>query len=227
MSSLKLCAVPVRTVMFTPVCAYCGKSEEHYANCDVQLAVLACGNPEHQAWADRDAQAWLGRHGYVRPKHYREDPLFKETDLLSREVAVKRSAGPTDFEGWVITKPYYGESAHVYFRDSDAVWTIHVSKPSEELVKRIPVGDLKMSLPEDKHGLVDAFELRLNAGFYKDAMQAYEEALEAQKEMEDPNAGALVEKVEDYIIGVVHPTCGKGRVFMTPVMPTESEPTIV
>ena len=124
--------------MFRPICAYCGKPEQYESYCDFQLAVLACGNPQHQAWAKRDADAWLGRHGYVRFKDYTDDPLFQQTQLLHSNVAVKRSAGPTDFEGWVITKPSYNELAHVYFRDSDAVWTIHVSKPFEELVKRIP-----------------------------------------------------------------------------------------
>ena len=222
---LKLCAVPVRTVMFRPICAYCGKSERHYALCDVQLAVLACGDPEHQAWADRDAQAWLGRHGCVRPKHYREDPLFKETELLSRDIAVPRSSGAIDREGWTIRKPYCDDSALITFYAAKEVWVVPVGNASEVLEKAIPVSDLKLSLPEDKHGLVDAFELRLKAGFYRDAVKAYDEALEQQKEMEEPTAGALAPQAEDNIVRMFHPEYGVGRMFVPPsVEPSGSDP---
>ena len=214
---LKLCALPVRTVMFRPICAYCGKSEKHYAYCDIQLAVLACGNPEHQAWADRDAQAWLGRHGYVRPKHYREDPLFKETDLLSREVAVKRSSGEIELDGWIIRKPYVDDAALITFYAAKEQWVVPVGNASEDIIKAIPVSELKMSLPEDKYGLVDAFELRLKAGFYRAAMLAYDEALQQQKEMEEPSVGALEPLAEDRIVPMFHPEYGVGRVFIPPV----------
>ena len=70
-------------------------------------------------------------------------------------------------------------------------------KSEDDLQKHIPVRDLKMSLPEDKHGLVDAFEARLIRGFYVPEMQAYEEALESQKEMEEPTTAALLPQAED------------------------------
>lgn len=227
MSSLKLCALPVRTVMFKAICAYCEKCEEYYAHCDVQLAVLACGDPEHQAWADRDARAWLGRHSLVRAKDYREDPLFKDTDLLSRNVVVKRSSGVIDRGGWTIRKPYFHDAALITFYTTEEVWAVPVGNASEEVVKAIPVSELKLSLPEDKHGLVDAFELRLKAGFYRAAMLAYEEALEAQKEMEEPTEEAAAPSVEDNIVSAFHPEHGYGRVFVPPERPTESEPTTV
>ena len=238
---VKLCAVPVRTVMFRPICAYCGKKEEHYAECDVQLAVLACGDPEHQAWADRDAEAWLGRRQSVRPEKYREDPLFKDTDLLSREVAVPRAraaecdacggraaypmgggpecaicTGTPDREGWTIRKPYCDDAAMISFYAAKGVWVVPVGNANEDLTKAIPVSDLKLSLPEDKHGLVDAFELRLKAGFYRPAMLAYEEALKQQSEMEEPSVGALAPRVEDRIVPMFHPEYGVYRVFVPP-----------
>jgi hypothetical protein len=218
---LKLCAVPVRTVMFRPICAYCQKPERHYALCNVQLAVLACGNPEHQAWADRDAQAWLGRNRHVRPKHYREDPLFKETDLLSRDVAVPRSSGAIDHEGWTIRKPYCDDAALITFYAAKGVWVVPVGNADEVIEKHIPVSDLKLSLPEDKHGLVDAFELRLKAGFYRAAMQAYEVALLQQKEMEEPTAEAAAPQAEDNIFPAFHPEYGHGRVFVPPPLTTD------
>jgi hypothetical protein len=243
---LKLCAVPVRTVMFRPICAYCQKPERHYAYCDVKLAVLACGNPEHQAWADRDAEAWLGRHGYVRPKHYKEDPLFKETDLLSREVAVPRAraagcdvcggraaypsgggpkcatcTGTPDREGWTIRKAYCDDAALITFYADKGVWVVPVGNAEEMIEKHIPVSDLKLSLPEDKHGLVDAFELRLKAGFYRAAMQAYDLALMQQKEMEEPTAEAAAPQAEDNIRTAFHPQYGHGRVFVPPPLTTD------
>jgi hypothetical protein len=161
----------------------------------------------------------------VRHKHFREDPLFQQTDLLYRDVAVPRINAPTDFEGWVITKPSLDESALACFREDDGLWTVHVSNPAEDIIKRIPVRDLKLSLPEDKHGLVDAFEARLLAGFYRDAMRAYEEALEAQKEMEEPSAGALLPQTDDYIVPALHRDYGVCRVFLPPSpAPSASDP---
>lgn len=256
---LKLCALPVRTVMFRTICAYCGKPATEYEYCDTQLAVLACEDLTHQMWARRDAEAWLGRHRYVRPEKYMKDPLFTDTDLLSRDVAVPRTraaecdacggrsaypsgggpkcakcAGTPDRDGWVITEPNFDESALICFREGDGLWTVHVTKvsdqgvklkASDQLVKRIHVRDLKMSLPEDKHGLVEAFELRLNVGFYSAAMRAYEEALQQQKELEEPTAGALAPQAEDNIVPAFHPTYGYGRVFMPPsAPPSASDP---
>lgn len=257
---IKLCALPVRTVMFRTICGYCGRTAKEYEYCDTQLAILACEDLTHQMWAKRDAEAWLGRHRYVRPEKYMNDPLFKDTDLLSRYVAVPRTraaqcdacggraaypsgGGPKcakcadtpDREDWVITKPSFDESALICFRKEEGLWTVHVTKVSDQgvklqlsdqLVKRIPVRDLKMSLPEDKHGLVEAFELRLNVGFYSAAMRAYEEALQQQKEMEEPTAAASAPQVEDNIVPAFHPTYGYGRVFVPPpAPPSASDPT--
>ena len=177
---MKLCALPVRTVMFQPICAYCTKSETFYAYCDFQMAVLACADPKHQAWAERDAKAWLGRNKCVSPKEYMEDPLFQETDLLSRDVVVQRSSGEMEIDGWTIREPCYTEPAMIRFREGDKAWVVLVIKKEEGIQKDIPVRDLKLSLTEDKHGLVDAFEARLFAGFYSAEVEAYEQALEAQ-----------------------------------------------
>lgn len=213
---LKLSAVPIRTVMFRPICAYCGKPEQHYAHCDFRLAILACKDAEHQAWAERDAKAWLGRNNCVKPKHYKEDPLFQYTDILSIDVMVKRSSGEIEVDGWRILTPCFDESALIRYREDDGLWVIPTIKSEEGIQKYIPVRDLKMSLPEDKHGLVDAFEAKLVAGFYLPAMRAYEEALEAQKEMEEPTAAALLPQAEDYIVPALQCDYGAGRVFLPP-----------
>jgi hypothetical protein len=221
---LKLSAVPIRTVLFMPICAYCGKPENHYAHCEYRHAILACKDPEHQAWANRDAEAWMGRNKLVNLKDYRQDPLFQNTDLLSRYVTVRRSSGEIDIYGWRIFAISSADSL-IRFRKDDGLWVIPVIKSEDGLQKHIPVRDLKMSLPEDKHGLVDAFEARLIRGFYIPSMQAYEKALEAQKEMEEPNAAALLPRTEDYIVPALHRDYGVCRVFLPPSpTPSASDP---
>ena len=212
---VKLSATPIRTVMFRPICAYCGNPEHHYAHCDYRLAILACTDPEHKAWANRDAKAWLGRNKRVNHTDYKQDPLFQSTDLLSRCVPVKRSSGEIEIDGWRIFL-VSSASSLIRFREDDGLWVIPVIKCEDDIQKHIPVRDLKMSLTEDKHGLVDAFEARLIRGFYAPAMQAYEEALESQKEMEEPSAGALVPQTEDYIVPALHRDYGVCRVFLPP-----------
>jgi hypothetical protein len=250
---IKLAATPIRTVMFRPSCAYCGKPEKHWVNCDVQLAILACGDPEHQAWAERDAQAWLGRTENVKPKHYRQDPLFQLTDLLSRDVAVPRTraaqcdacggraaypsgggpkcakcAGTPDREGWTISRPHVDDAALMSFCREEGLWAVPVCNRDEPIRKYIPVRDLKMSLPEEKHGLVDAFEARLKAGFYSTAMRAHEEAVEAQKEMENPGSTGARREIADYFEYRLHPVHGPVRVFSPPSVqevPAEVDPS--
>lgn len=213
---IKLVATPVRTVMFRPSCAYCGKEERHWVYCDVQLAILACSDPEHQAWADRDAEAWLGKTQSVSPKDYREDPLFQLTDLLSRDVPVTRSSGAIDHEGWTINKPNVDDAAHIHFCKKEGLWAVPVGNRHEPIAKYIPVRDLKMSLPEEKHWLVDEFEAKLIRGFYRAAMRAYDEALEAQKEMENPGSTGPRDELAECFEYRLHPVYGQVRVFSPP-----------
>jgi hypothetical protein len=221
---LKLSAVPIRTVMFRPICAYCGNPENHYAHCDYRLAILACTDPEHKAWANRDAKAWLGRNKCVNHTDYKQDPLFQSTDLLSRCVPVQRSSGEIEIDGWRIFLTSSAASL-IRFREDDGLWVIPVIKSEDDIQKHIPVRDLKMSLTEDKHGLVDAFEAKLIRGFYVPEMRAYEDALEAQKEMEEPSAGALVPQTDDYIVPALHRDYGVCRVFLPPSpAPSASDP---
>jgi hypothetical protein len=225
---IKLAATPIRTVMFRPVCAYCGKPEKHWEICDIQLAILACGDPEHQAWAERDAKAWLGRTKCVHPQDYRLDPLFEQTDLLSIDIAVKRTSGEIELDGWVIRRPYYDDAALIRFYTAEDLWLVPVTNAREELNKQIPVRELKLSLPEEMHGLVDAFELRLINGFYTRQMEAHEEAVEAQKEMENPGYTWPRTEIADCFEYRLDPVHGPMRVFSPPlvqVAPAEVDPS--
>jgi hypothetical protein len=111
------------------------------------------------------------------------------------------------------------------FYEAKGVWVVPVGNASEDIMKHIPISDLKLSLPEDKHGLVDAFELRLKAGFYRAAMLGYEEALKQQNDMDEPSVGALAPRLEDRIVRMFHPEHGAYRVFMPPSeAPSASDP---
>lgn len=196
-------AYPIRLVMFQPLCLYCKKPETYSATCDYQLAILAC--EEHKAWADNDSKAWLDRNRRVRAEDYIREPLFQETDILHIDIKVKRKGGTIDEQGWRIERPRYGNDA--YIQNIENIWAIPVTNNKNDLRKYIPLEDLKMSLPEDKHALVDALDARLEMGLYSAERLEYEKLYNASHEApkEDLN-----------ICKVVHPEYGAGRVFTPP-----------
>ena len=213
-----LCAWPIRTVLFRPICAYCGKEESFYAHCDFRLAVLACDNPEHQLLAKRDAKSWLHKNGRVRPEHYTKEPLFQETELLTMDVHVIRSSGEVEAEGWMIRAPLYNDHAHIHF--CEGAWYVPVIRKAE-FKKGIKVQELKLSLPEDKHALVDAFEAKLVQGVYLAESLAYDEAKRLQEEHDNPTASSSKPMLKDNIHTIFHPVYGLGRQFVPP----RQEPT--
>ena len=209
-----LCSWPIRTVLFRPICAYCGKEESFYAHCDFRLAVLACDDPEHRCLAERDAKSWLHKNGRVRPEHYKQEPLFQETELLTMDVHVPRSSGNIDTEGWKIQTPSYEDYAFVRFGGHDKKW--HIPVKEEAFQKCILIQDLKRSLPEDKHALVDAFEAKLVQGFYLAESLAYDEAKRLQEEHDNPTASSSKPIPEEFIHPLFHPVYGLGRQFVPP-----------
>lgn len=190
--------------MFQPICAYCGKAESFYAQCDFRLAVLACDDSEHQRMAERDAKSWLHKNGRVRREDYTQDPLFHDTDLLTRDVHVPRNSGNIDKEGWKIRNPSYTDYAFVQY--DKGKWYIPVIK-EDGLQKGIKIQDIKLSLPEEKHALVDAFEAKLIQGFYLAESLAYDEAKRLQGEQDNS-------VVQGNIQPCIHPVYGVGRVFV-------------
>jgi hypothetical protein len=208
-----LCAWPIRTVLFRPICAYCGKEESVYAHCDFRLAVLACDNPEHQLLAKRDAKSWLHKNGRVRREDYTKDPLFQETELLTMDVHVIRSSGEVETEGWMIRASRYDDHAHIQF--CEGAWYVPVIK-TEQFQKSIQVQELKLSLPEDKHALVDAFETKLLQGFYLAESLAYDEAKKIQEEQDNPTSSSTKAVPEECIQSFFHPVYGIGRKFVPP-----------
>jgi len=158
----KAFADPIRTVMFIPKCLYCGKKETYWAKCMYQLSIIACN--EHKAFADRDVKAWNHRNNRVKWIDYTTDILFKETDILIDRITVKRTSGDIE-DDWILIKPDFYEMAPI--KKHDGIWLIGVKKIDETIIKAIPVEDLKMSITEEKHGLVDDLIAKLDDGFYK------------------------------------------------------------
>ena len=188
--STRLCAYPIRTVMFRPNCLYCGASASYYKDCDFQLSTIACKNEEHQHRAKRDAFAWLHRKKSVRRKEYEKEPLFCETTLLTGLINVRRASGKVESD-WKILEPI------------------------DFLQKHIPLESLKMSIPDEQHGLVDDLVVKLEAGFYTEFAAAYDAAAVEQASMD----AAVAPKPPpiDYIETRFHAEHGEVRVFNPPI----------
>ena len=129
------------------------------------------------------------------------------------DVHVIRSSGEVETEGWMIRAPLYNDHASIQFC-KDA-WYIPVIK-KEQFKKSIKVQELKLSLPEDKHALVDAFEAKLVQGFYLAESLAYDEAKRLQDEQNNPAPSSTKGVFEDNIQSFFHPVYGIGRQFVPP-----------
>lgn len=214
----RVCAYPIRTVLFSPICSYCGNTVSYYADCDYKLSILACDNLEHQKWAERDAKAWLQENGMVRMNDFVKEPLFQETDILSSAVKVRRSSGIIEEEGWTIKK--WSVCDPVFIRVENGKWYIPVYKALYEsekhigIEKHIGVRDLKMSLPEDKHILVDTFYQKVELGFYSEELLSHNEAREAQNKLDEVHKSTGLPTIMQPVYEMVfHPEYGYGRVL--------------
>lgn len=205
---VKKYADPIRTVMFMPVCLYCEKQETFWAKCTYWLAVLACD--EHKGLAIRDANAWHHNNGKVRWSDYTKDALFEQSDILHSPITVKRTNGAIE-TNWSIIKPDYIDNQGFIHCISN-IWTIGVEQVDTRISKCIPVVDLKLSLPEDKHILVDALIDRLTAGFYKSDADAYTRAMADSEIVENPTP-VISSRNKPVIDNIYHPNYGFGRIF--------------
>jgi len=145
-------------------------------------------------------------------KDFVKEPLFQETEILSSVVKVKRSSGIIEDEGWTIKKSTIFDP--VFIRVENGKWYIPVYKALDEIVKNIDVKDLKMSLPEDKHYLVDTFYQKVEMGFYSEELLSHNEAREAQNKLDEVHKSTgLLTIMQPVCEMVFHPKYGYGRVF--------------
>ena len=215
--STRLCAYPIRTVMFRPNCLYCGASASYYKDCDFQLSTIACSNEEHRRRAKRDAFAWLHRKKSVRRKEYEKEPLFCETTLLTGLINVRRASGKVESD-WKIQEPSHDNHVHIICYQGIwciPVWQPNIKSPIDFLQKHIPLESLKMSIPDEQHGLVDDLVVKLEAGFYTEFAAAYDAAAVEQASMD----AAVAPKPPpiDYIETRFHAEHGEVRVFNPPI----------
>lgn len=216
--TIRICAYPIRTVMFRPNCLYCGAAAAYYGVCDVQLSTIACANEEHVRWAKRDAYAWLHRNKMVRQKDYEKEPLFQQMDLLTAHIQVKRTSGAIETD-WKIHQRCIDHSANIVC--IEGVWSIHVFQPDENhiwdyLQKHVPLESLKQSLSEEHHALVDNLLGKLDAGFYTQAAAEHDAAALEQKSLDA--SAPPPPPPSHYIETMFHPKHGEVRVFNHPAL---------
>lgn len=215
--SIKVCAYPIRTVMFRPNCLYCGASASYYKDCDFQLSTIACENEEHRRWAKRDAFAWLHRRKWLRRKEYEKEPLFCETTLLTDLIKVRRTSGDVESD-WRIQEPSHENNQHIICYQGIwciPVWQANIESPIEFLQKHVPLESLKMSLPEEQHALVDDLVVKLEAGFYTE-FAAEHDAAALKQSIIDSTTVPKPPPV-DYIETRYHAEHGEVRVFNPPI----------
>ena len=214
--SIRISAYPIRTVMFRPNCLYCDASASYYSDCDFHLSTIACENEDHRHWAKRDALAWLHRHKRVRRKDYEKEPLFCETTLLTARVKVRRTSGDVESD-WQVQAASYENLAQIVCVQgiwSLPVWKRDIEEPDESIQKYVPLESLKMSIPEEQHGLVDDLIGKLDAGFYTEAAAAHDAAAVKQASMDA--AVPPPPPPVDYIETRYHAEHGEVRVFNPP-----------
>lgn len=182
-------AEPSHLVGASSICSYCGKDTSNLPNSDTFVgpfkAFQAC--PDHKAFATRNARKWMDLHGVVGLNDVVSDPLFKVLGMTMDHwgmkipapdnLTVKRSSGELQ-PGWSISCRVTYADPKMLQRDDEGKWRIRAEGPGG-VTKSIIVDELTLSLPEDKHGLVDAFVARLNAGIYKADADAHSAAVGA------------------------------------------------
>jgi hypothetical protein len=166
----------------TRICGFCDKDADYFAYCDINLAVLAC--TKHIDYAKKSKILWLGQNNRVWFKHIKGEPLFSQTDVLDKDVVVKRSPkmvdgvliSNIDVDGWKIRTPFIMDGGAQVVLRIKGEWHINVVNQMLDAEKWIPLQDLKMSLEADKHGFVDELEAKLSANIYKAEMDAFVDA---------------------------------------------------
>jgi len=180
-------AHPVRTVMFERICGFCIRECSHFAYCGEKLAVLACS--DHVDDAERSKRVWMGMRGEVWYDDIKNEPLFAQTDILTKDVHVMRKemvidehgveTNKIDTVGWTIRKPFLPDGddksrivCRLKSRGKDT-WAVWVEQKLQCYEKWIPIQDLKMSLAEDAHAWVDDLEKKLASGLYTADLEAF------------------------------------------------------
>jgi hypothetical protein len=105
--------------------------------------------------------------GVVNWRNATNDPLFKKAEkLIHGTINVRRSNGAIE-SNWMLVRPSLWKSANVTRSRTCGKWYMTAIQDYTDNEQDIFVEDLKLSVNETDHDLVDAFIARLDAGFYK------------------------------------------------------------
>ena len=172
MSAIKkktTCPAPYIVGQSANICAYCGISDisgNFYVG--PLDCILACKT--HGDLAKRDGRAWFHKNNLVSHWDAFNDPLFTALNpkpglAQTADLRIVTPSGRIE-SGWRFRfLASWNDPLHLY-KEGDA-WMIHVEEAPRGKKRAILVSDLALSLPPDKHRLVDAFIARLERGFYK------------------------------------------------------------
>lgn len=143
-------------------CAYCGLSTQK-SKClrrypqNKWRYIFYCY--AHRDDAERDMVSILNKLGYYRQSDILKQPLF----AVLPEDLVKKSALGVGV-GWFLKTSLLEDSIDLVRKDQDGTWTIAIDHLTPNIATYMPVSDLKMSLDEKHHGLVDDFIAWLSTG---------------------------------------------------------------
>lgn len=140
-------------------CAYCGVKTGK-AKCirtypqRTQRFIFYCY--AHSVEAERDLVSVLKERGLIRQCDVLQHPLFA---VLPEDLVTKNGGS-----GWFLNKSLMEDSITFVHLRKDGTWVIAIDNITPYIDTYMPVSDLKVSLPDEHHGLVDDFIVWLSNG---------------------------------------------------------------
>jgi hypothetical protein len=139
-------------------CGYCGVKTQLYKviykrEARLQRFIFYCNT--HKVDAEHDIICALREAGYYRQSDVLKHPLFS---VLPEDLKIKNSQGTFE-DGWFLNTSLISESVefvHEFNKKEEKTWGINIINVITGEIKFIPVSMLKLSLPDEHHGLVDS-----------------------------------------------------------------------
>jgi len=104
----------------------------------------------HTADAEDDMRSILKKRGYHKQCDVLKQPVF----AVLPENLVKKSPWGIGI-GWFLNTSLWGDSIDLVYQEKDGTWVIAIDNVTPNIATYMPVSELKMSLPNEHHGLVD------------------------------------------------------------------------
>lgn len=162
--------VEPKSVTHDTSCQICGATNGVFYQISYSFGIYACDT--HKKEATLGLKNWMHTNGVVHWRNATSDPLFNNAeDLIHANILVRRTSGTIE-NNWMLMKPSLWNSANVKRSRTCGKWYMTAIQDYTDNERAILVEDLKLSLAEENHGLVDAFIARLESGFYKEELDA-------------------------------------------------------